>query len=94
MQNIRETECVFTADIRTNSELVRAIFAENSDLTERTVISADKTEHILLFIDGLADKERKSAVASGADVAIDVITRQLETEAELEKNLPATGASN
>ena len=48
----------------------------------------------MLRADGLADKERKSAVTSGADVAIDVITRQLETEAELEKNIPATGASN
>lgn len=57
MQKTNEAAGTFTADIRTNAERVRAIFAENSDLAERAVTSADKTEHLLLFIEGLADKE-------------------------------------
>ncbi len=47
----------FGHDALANAEAVKALFAENTDLTERVVRGADGAEYVLLFLDGVVDKE-------------------------------------
>lgn len=47
----------FGRDARENAKAVKALFAENTDLTERVVHGADGAEYVLLFLDGVVDKE-------------------------------------
>ena len=47
----------FRRDARANADAVKELFAENTDLTERRVCGADGAEYILLFLDGVVDKE-------------------------------------
>ena len=47
----------FRRDARANADAVKALFAENTDLTERRVCGADGAEYLLLFLDGVVDKD-------------------------------------
>ena len=47
----------FTGNARANADAVKALFAENTDLTERRVFGADGAEYVLLFLDGAVNKE-------------------------------------
>ena len=48
---------VFKRGARENADAVKALFAENIDLAERSVCGVDGTEYLLLFLDCFADKD-------------------------------------
>lgn len=47
----------FRRGTRENADAVKALFAENTDLSERSVTGADGTEYLLLYLDGVVDKD-------------------------------------